>query len=580
MTWLRQLVEAEGDQDPTEFLESLKVDLFEDEVFVFTPKGEVKNLSAGSTPLDFAYAVHTDVGHRCVGAKVNGKIVPLHYQLQLGRHRRDPDRKAGARALARLAEARAHQPRPQQDPRLLQARAPRGRRAPRPRGAPGRAAEARPAAAADRRLAAARRRDPRDGLPQGRRLLHRARPGQDLAEDRRQQADAAPEGRARRSPATRPSPARRRARGPRRAPRRTQDASNYGIKVKGVDDVAVRLAKCCRPVPGDEIVGYVSLGRGITIHREDCQQRDGAAQGARALHRGRSGRATTRPPTGSSSQVDAWDRTRLLEDLSRTFSEAGVNILEATCIDQAPDGQEPLRGRGRGHRAAASQCIAPPAQRRLGLRRLPDHAGRAAGPAKARADRRADRSRPRLARPRRYSYFRRGQKKPRSPSLRLRGTTWTWKWGTLLADDVVGGHESARGVRRLAHGDGEQAGVRRSSGSIRSSGRSQIVSWCSRGTSRVWPGKSGRLSRKASERSSSKTTWASAARRRRSRRRRSRYARRQRPSGRSGDDGQRARARCPARARRGRRCSRRRPGPGRAGPPLVVAWRSTRCGPR
>ena len=84
MTWLRQLVEAQGDQDPTEFLESLKVDLFEDEVFVFTPKGEVKNLSAGSTPLDFAYAVHTDVGHRCVGAKVNGNIVPLHYQLRSG----------------------------------------------------------------------------------------------------------------------------------------------------------------------------------------------------------------------------------------------------------------------------------------------------------------------------------------------------------------------------------------------------------------------------------------------------------------------------------------------------------------
>jgi guanosine-3',5'-bis(diphosphate) 3'-pyrophosphohydrolase len=72
MTWLRQLVEAEGEQDPAEFLESLKVDLFEDEVFVFTPKGEVKSLSAGSTPLDFAYAVHTDVGHRCVVAKVNG----------------------------------------------------------------------------------------------------------------------------------------------------------------------------------------------------------------------------------------------------------------------------------------------------------------------------------------------------------------------------------------------------------------------------------------------------------------------------------------------------------------------------
>ena len=84
MTWLRHLLDAEGEGDPEEFLEALKVDLFEDEVFVFTPKGEIKNLSAGSTPLDFAYAVHTDVGHRCVGAKVNGKIVPLHYTLRSG----------------------------------------------------------------------------------------------------------------------------------------------------------------------------------------------------------------------------------------------------------------------------------------------------------------------------------------------------------------------------------------------------------------------------------------------------------------------------------------------------------------
>ena len=133
MTWLRQLLEDDGDQDPTEFLESLKVDLFEDEVFVFTPKGEVKNLSAGSTPLDFAYAVHTDVGHRCVGAKVNGKIVPLHYQLKSGDIVEILTVEAGARPVARLARAGADQPGAQQDPRLPEARAPRGRRAPRAR---------------------------------------------------------------------------------------------------------------------------------------------------------------------------------------------------------------------------------------------------------------------------------------------------------------------------------------------------------------------------------------------------------------------------------------------------------------
>src|SRR3954449_9495462 len=85
LRWLNRVLDWQQDlSDPQEYMENLKVDLFEDEVFVFTPRGEVKKLSAGSTPLDFAYAIHTDVGHRCVGAKVNGKIVPLHYQLRSG----------------------------------------------------------------------------------------------------------------------------------------------------------------------------------------------------------------------------------------------------------------------------------------------------------------------------------------------------------------------------------------------------------------------------------------------------------------------------------------------------------------
>src|SRR6201988_2548019 len=85
LKWLRSLLDWQQEEaDPREFMETLKVDLFEDEVFVFTPKGEVKSLASGATPLDFAYEIHTDVGHRCVGAKVNGKIVPLSYQLRSG----------------------------------------------------------------------------------------------------------------------------------------------------------------------------------------------------------------------------------------------------------------------------------------------------------------------------------------------------------------------------------------------------------------------------------------------------------------------------------------------------------------
>jgi GTP pyrophosphokinase len=105
--------------------------------------------------------------------------------------------------------------------------------------------------------------------------------------------------------------------------------------VKGVDEVAVRLAKCCRPVPGDEIVGYVSLGRGITIHREDCSNLKAlkkAPERFTDVSWDGAGEATYRVEL----QVDAWDRTRLLEDLSRTFAESGINILEATCTTRHP----------------------------------------------------------------------------------------------------------------------------------------------------------------------------------------------------------------------------------------------------
>src|SRR5699024_2324683 len=85
LRWLRSMLDWQQElSDPQEFMENLKVDLFEDEVFVFTPRGEVKSLAGGATPLDFAYEVHTEIGHRCVGARVNGKIVPLHYELRSG----------------------------------------------------------------------------------------------------------------------------------------------------------------------------------------------------------------------------------------------------------------------------------------------------------------------------------------------------------------------------------------------------------------------------------------------------------------------------------------------------------------
>jgi GTP diphosphokinase / guanosine-3',5'-bis(diphosphate) 3'-diphosphatase len=331
MTWLRQLVEAEGEQDPAEFLESLKVDLFEDEVFVFTPRGEVKNLSAGSTPLDFAYAVHTDVGHRCVGAKVNGSIVPLHYQLRSGdivevltaKQNRGPSRDwlklvRTSRARNKIRAFFKQERREDAEQKGREAL----EEALRKRGLPMQKLAMSPLLAqVIKEMGFRKATEFYIALGQGKvstkavanKLMQRLKEGDAVEEREPLDFEGAREDKE----------------------RRTKDASNYGIRVKGADNIAVRLAKCCRPVPGDKIAGYVSLGRGITIHRADCKN-------VKALMKSpeRFVEVAWEGENESSYrvelQIDAYDRTRLLEDLSRTFAEAGINILGASCMTKHP----------------------------------------------------------------------------------------------------------------------------------------------------------------------------------------------------------------------------------------------------
>jgi GTP pyrophosphokinase len=331
MTWLRQLLEAEKEADPKQFLEALKVDLFEDEVFVFTPKGEVKNLSAGSTPLDFAYAVHTDVGHRCVGAKVNGKIVPLHYTLRSGdivevltaKQGRGPSR--DWLKLVRTSRARnkirAWFKRESREDAERHGRE-EFASALKKRGLPYQKIAGSPMFVDVIREMGFRKAD--DFYI----ALGQSKISSKVVANKVMQ-------RLKRGEAVEEEPVEGLIRGTDDAQRRTREAASFGIKVKGVEDVAVRLAKCCRPVPGDEIVGYVSLGRGITVHRGDCKN-------VAALRRAPE-RFTDVSWDGDNEssyrvelQVDAWDRTRLLEDLSRTFAEAGINILEAFCTTKHP----------------------------------------------------------------------------------------------------------------------------------------------------------------------------------------------------------------------------------------------------
>jgi GTP diphosphokinase / guanosine-3',5'-bis(diphosphate) 3'-diphosphatase len=333
LKWLRSMLDWQKDlSDPREFMETLRTDLFEEEVYVFTPKGEVKSLASGATPLDFAYEVHTEIGHRCVGARVNGKIVPLHYELQSGdiveiltaKRERGPSRDWLATVKTTRArnkikawfKAESRQDTEHTGRELLQEQL-------RKQGLPAQKITGSTLLADVIREVGYRKADdfyialgaakisPKLVVSK---VMQRLKQGES-ADGEDSAADLLRVGRARRRP--------------------TKSSGQYGIRVEGVEDVMLRLAKCCRPVPGDDIVGYISLGRGITIHREDCPNT--------TLLRKSPERFANVAWEGDQStgfvveiQIDAWDRHRLLEELSRAFSESGANILEARCLSMPP----------------------------------------------------------------------------------------------------------------------------------------------------------------------------------------------------------------------------------------------------
>jgi guanosine-3',5'-bis(diphosphate) 3'-pyrophosphohydrolase len=334
LKWLRSLLDWQHEEaDPREFMETLKVDLFEDEVFVFTPKGEVKSLAAGATPLDFAYEIHTDVGHRCVGAKVNGKIVPLSYQLRSGdivevltsKRERGPSRDWLAlvkttRARNKIkawfkAESRKdseHAGREQLQEHL------------RKQGLPAQKIVGSTLLADVIREMGFRKADDFYIALGGAKIS--AKVVVNKVMQRLKEGEAAD---------TQPTAADDLLNAKRRRQRPTTSSSGYGISVEGIDEVMLRLAMCCRPVPGDPIVGYISLGRGITIHREDCPNVSVLKRDPDRFTRV-SWEGDAETSFRVEIQVDGWDRHRLLEDMSRTFAESGINIVEARCTVSDP----------------------------------------------------------------------------------------------------------------------------------------------------------------------------------------------------------------------------------------------------
>src|SRR5579884_3305359 len=310
LKWLRSLLDWQQEtSDPREFMETLKVDLFEDEVFVFTPKGEVKSLAAGATPLDFAYELRSgDIVEVLTSKRERG---PSRDWLALVKTTRARNKiKAWFKAESRKDTEHAGR-------ELLQEHLKR-------QGLPAQKIVGSSLLADVIREIGFRKADDFYIALGGAKISPKIVVNKVL--QRLKQGEAAD---------SEPTAADDLLRTRRRRSRPTTSSSRYGIAVEGIDEVMLRLAKCCRPVPGDPIVGYISLGRGITIHRADCPN-------VAVLKRDPE-RFTPVSWDGDAEtafrveiQVDGWDRHRLLEDMSRTFAEAGINILEARCTVNHP----------------------------------------------------------------------------------------------------------------------------------------------------------------------------------------------------------------------------------------------------
>jgi guanosine-3',5'-bis(diphosphate) 3'-pyrophosphohydrolase len=328
LVWLQRIVDWQKETtDPTEFMQSLKIDLEQDEVFVFTPKGRVITLPTGATPVDFAYAIHTEVGHRCIGARVNARLVPLDSALVSG-------------DTCEIFTSKVEGAGPSRDWTQFVT-------------TPRAASKIRQWFSRERRV---------DAIDQGRddlvkAMRREALPVQKLsgsgssvvakiaeqlhyadleglyvgigeghvsAKAVVQRIQRELRGGEEQLPTTVARPPRMRGH------RRT----GAGVHVEGLDDVMVRLSRCCTPVPGDEIMGFVTRGRGVSVHRTDCANAVSLrSQADRVIEvewdNDAPGNYTV------SVEVEALDRSKLLRDIADVLSEHHVNILSCTSQTQS-----------------------------------------------------------------------------------------------------------------------------------------------------------------------------------------------------------------------------------------------------
>ncbi len=314
MTWLRQLLEWQREvSGAEEYVESFKTDIFKNQVFVYTPKGELKELPAGATPIDFAYRIHTDVGHRCIGAKVNGKLVPLHSQLQNG-----------------------------DTVEIMTSKTVRGPSLDWLNPDPG---HLKTTSARDKVRQWFNRQARKTNIERGREIFHKqlrrlSAELEDIEVARSMKLDTTDDFFAAlgngsitttqvvkklSSQEVKPQQEEQRVAFPSVGP-------GSGIEVLGVGDLLTRIAQCCSPIRGDEITGYITRSRGVTVHRKTCLNIANEDEVDRLVEVSW-GKTQTLYPVRI--RLEAWDRLGLLKDITSLVSDERVNI--ASCVSEEYD---------------------------------------------------------------------------------------------------------------------------------------------------------------------------------------------------------------------------------------------------
>ena len=314
LAWLRQLMDWQRDvseSDATEFVEGIKLDIFQDQVFVFTPKGDIKDLPAGATPLDFAYRIHTDVGHRTIGSKVNNRLVPLDYRLKNGdiveivttKGEHGPSRDWMTLVKTSHAREKIRQwfKRKDRDENIVHGRESLEREL-------RRLARTSISSVGADRIAEVGKNYNYNELDDFYAAIGYGAVGAQTVVMRLGVVD---DGHA-------PLPT--------VAPPQKLERTG-GVRVKGVGDLLIRFAKCCHPIPGDPIVGFITRGKGVTVHLQSCTTVINEREISRLIDvEWESAPSETYP---IAIRVEAYDRTGLLSDITQVVAENKVNIVAA-----------------------------------------------------------------------------------------------------------------------------------------------------------------------------------------------------------------------------------------------------------